>query len=308
MFSFERKSRVGHGRAASIPRPAAGRDWLNPFDPTVRLAVPYRKMAKSRIHDAKTRVIEALVLALSSSELREIVGTDALRSVLTVEYNDLVESGSFDLQQVWELLEQQPGFSAEAARAPMCRFTSWEEELGIRVTPPDALTTLDAKERALLANECRVPRAQLSRVLGGGAQSRAPAKAPARRSAKRRPLARPQLMAVAAVLGLLGFVVAGYSIVRGCAGAHWDSISASQFAGEMPIADAVQLGSEVGATLTDKDWLSLPEQTRRTQLEAALRRLESRKVDVLFLRDSSGKVCASAQLYDDGRKIRTRFP
>lgn len=293
----------------SIPCPRAGRDSLNRFDRAVGVAVRYRKMAKSRSQATKTRVIEALVLALSSSDLREIVGTDALRSVLTVEYNDLVESGSFDLQQVWELLEKQPGFSPEAARAPMCRFASWENDLDIRVTLPDALASLDAKQRALLANQCKVPRARLSPLFSGRTASKnksATARAP--RGEKRHAVARPRLVVVAAVVGLLGCAFAGFSLLRDCAGPRWDAIAASEFAGDLPIADAVQLGAEVGATLTDEDWLSLPEETRRTQLEAALRRLEPHKITVLFLRDENGKVRASAQLYDDGRRIRTRFP
>ena len=109
----------------------------------------------------KRTIIDALVLACTHSQLREIVGTDALRSVLDVEYRELIAGGTFNLQPVWELFEDQPGFDPSHAAAPLCRFKSWERQLGMDVTLPNKLLDLDEVEQARQASNCDVPTVEL---------------------------------------------------------------------------------------------------------------------------------------------------
>ncbi len=49
----------------------------------------------------KRAIIDALVLAFSYSDVREVVGTDALRSVLEVEYRELISGTEFNIQPLW---------------------------------------------------------------------------------------------------------------------------------------------------------------------------------------------------------------
>src|SRR4051794_27459401 len=91
----------------------------------------------------KRMVIDALVLACSQSDLKELVGTDALRMVLDGRYIEMVKTaGKVDLRPVWQILEAQPGFAPDAAAPPLCRFKSWEGNLGITIELPQVLAAL----------------------------------------------------------------------------------------------------------------------------------------------------------------------
>ena len=113
---------------------------------------------------SKSVTIDALVLVFSHSKVRDIVGTDALRTVVSVEYRDLTANGYFDLQAIWELLEEQPGFDADAAVAPMCRFKTWQRHLNMEVRLPDALRNMSEGELATAAAECVVPTPDMQRL------------------------------------------------------------------------------------------------------------------------------------------------
>lgn len=111
--------------------------------------------------------LEALILAFSCSRARELVGTDALRSVLGGQYRDLVADGTFHLELVWQLLAEQPGFDPAAVMPPLARFKSWQPRLGLTVRLPAAMTDLSEGRLAELAAEVQVPAADQARVWRG---------------------------------------------------------------------------------------------------------------------------------------------
>ncbi len=280
-------------------------------------------MAEAQTPAAKSTIIDALVLACSHSGIREVVGTDALRSVLEVEYRELMAEGSFDLQQLWELFQDQPGFDPEAAAAPLCRFKTWERQLGISVTLPESLRQLDAGEVQQRAADCKVPRPELQKLLrgpappAGAAASRKPARGEAKKGAKaasggkkrpRRSSRARITQLVAGLVILVTFGFAGLTTYRSCdTSPKYKSIAASEFAGSLPITEAKRIGAQMEATLTDPNWLQESRETREKQLGDSLRKLESKGITVLYLRDRGGKVRAVAQFYDNRNKLRFEF-
>ena len=264
----------------------------------------------------KRTVIDALVLVFSHSKAAEIAGKDALRSVLDVEYSELIEGGAFNLQPVWDLLEGQPGFEAEAATPPLCLFKQWEDRLGIPVTLPEALESISDADRRRAAAECRVPAAEVNKLFADE-QDAAARELKRLRRARETQSSRPRLPAVmdlsprrkliagiAAGIAAISFLFVGAALYRSC-GDGWEDASAREFAGELPIRDARRLGAQMGATLTDNTWLELPEATRRAHLATAFRTLEPRGINILFLLDTRNNVRASVRRADN--ELRYQF-
>ena len=283
------------------------------------------KPAGQKVH------IDALVLAFSHSRASSLVGTDALRTVLTGQYRELVKGGTFYLDEVWGLLESQPGFDPALVKPPLCRFKLWSEDLGVEVALPAAMGRLDPLEIRSLAEQCRVPGGDLDRVLGRGrhadaeaaAQTKTKAKAKAvskptrasrpdaatavspgrSRGAKR---SRPVLLAVAVLVAVAGFTVAGVFAFKELRSVPWQEVSTG-FAGGIPLTRAERSGFDVAATLADEAWLKTPIERRRQQLEEAVEKLRRDGVRNLLIRDKKGTVRASAQSYGRPPKVKVRF-
>lgn len=273
--------------------------------------------------------LEALILAFSHSRAKTLVGTDALRSVLSGQYREIHHDGEFDLEPVWQLLAQQPGFDPAHVRPALCRFKGWEKELGVAVRMPADMSAMGEFERAELAAQVHVPAHERSRVLRGAqvlsddpeaaavdiadqaSQSRsAPARPAARldradpgpsvpltaktpRLRRLTPGQRRALEVVALIIALAGFSAAGMQLQRGCQTPQWETLS-TRFAGDIPISAASRQGPEVSGALRDERWLALPAPVRTTHMKKALEGL-SRDVQVFFVRDREGRVRATAR-------------
>lgn len=284
------------------------------------------KPAGQKVH------IDALVLAFSHSRASSLVGTDALRTVLTGQYRELVKAGTFYLDEVWGLLESQPGFDPALVKPPLCRFKLWSDELGLEVALPAAMGRLEPLEIRSLAEQCRVPPGDLDRVLGRGrhadaeavAQNKAkaavskPARAKASAAPTRRPApaaparsrrgkrSRPVLLAVAALVAVAGFTVAGVFAYKELRSVPWQEVSTG-FSGGIPLTRAERSGFDVAATLADEAWLKTPIERRRQQLEEAVEKLRREGVRNLLVRDKKGTVRATAQSYGRPPKVKVRF-
>lgn len=269
----------------------------------------------------KRTIIDALVLACQHSALREIVGTDALRSVLDVEYRELIADGGFNLQPVWELFQDQPGFEPQHAAPPLCRFKSWERQLGVEIALPNQLRNLSEAEQANRANECDVPTVELQKILRGtNAEDETAAE---KKSPRKRQLSqeiathtddthavsprRRMLQIAASVVAVVCFTITGVVLYRDCAPTPSFQKVDLGTSNQIPIAKADRLGPQVRLVLSNESWLTEPESERREQLEAMLRGLESQGVQVIYIRDQQGKARAIAQLYDNGNKMRIVF-
>src|SRR5262249_13273428 len=112
--------------------------------------------------------LEALILAFQHSRAKQLVGTDALRTVLSASYRDMVTADRCDLTQVWTLLEGQPGFDPSAVKPALARFKSWEPRLGLEVVLPPAMAKLGEAELSELAAQVSVPTKEMARIFRGG--------------------------------------------------------------------------------------------------------------------------------------------
>jgi hypothetical protein len=259
-------------------------------------------------------VIGSIVLAFSHSSLKEVAGTDALRSVLGGNYRDIVKGDTIDLQPVWDLLKDQPGFREEAALPPFSLLKSWEEGLKGTVQLPREMGSLSAAELMVNAARCQVPKSQRQAALDPeGSRQRArelveSVSEPRRPDRKKNaPVRRPALEAILGVVAVAGLVFGGYTLAGFFGGPSTSSISVDEIGGEMPLASAKRLGNEVDLVISDPAWFDSDEGQRRASLSAALEGLSSRDIDVLVVRDKGGVVRASAQWIGDERELRVRL-
>jgi hypothetical protein len=265
---------------------------------------------------SRDTVIESLVLCFASSSLKEKVPADALRSVLALQYRDLLVDGVLDLGEVWDLLEAQPGFDSDAAGPPLCRFKSMETRLGLTVRLPAHLEKLPWPEREDLAARCRVDSDALDKLDRKAERAGEPRKDPSRKVKKLDPTAAPAVsgprgaapikLLVVALVAFASLGVAGYFL--------WDAVGGGvKFTqmqadlGDLPAADLRRRGNEALATLTDDGWLSYPEAKRRGHLEKALENLAAAGVEVLVLRDSRGELAATARWRPGTRDLAAWF-
>ncbi len=243
-------------------------------------------------------MIDALVLVFSHSAIATIVGTDALRSVLAVEYHDMVKDGVFDMQQLWELLADQPGFDPAAAAPPLCLIRTWQDKLGLEMRLPEALAEMDDRDRALEANKCRVPTAEIKLLFR---MTSAPRPAPARpdtpsasdsrRAARNRAATPPPVKRRPAWQGWLAGIVAlatlgftGATLYGHCNRSAGEWSPAQVKLNDLPTRSVTRMGSQVRAEVDAGEWSKLDADVKRQKLRAALRGVEDRGVKVIALR------------------------
>jgi hypothetical protein len=246
-------------------------------------------------------LIDVIVLVFARSELKNLVGTDALRTVLSGSQRALFpEPGAMSLQPVWELIESQPGFDAELAIPPMCRLKAWENQLKVKVEMPEPLAHLDLATREKKAMECNVGDDELYKVVK--IKPTLPDKKEATRALESTSAAEETARnrgsnlstKVAAILAVLGLAAAGVSIylTLGRTSGSTVRLSASELSSDIPLTDARRNGTLVVATLSDLTWLDKPEAERRLQLEAVAPKVRIQQANGMMLVDAKGLLIA----------------
>jgi hypothetical protein len=249
-----------------------------------------------------TTLIDVIVLVFSKSELKSLVGTDALRTVLEGETRALFpESDTIDLQPVWELLESQPGFVPEKAVAPFCRLKTWELRLKKKVVMPGPLASLDQKSCEVKAMNVNAFDSDLDKLLAPPAPKAAPvarviesgsAKESAAVTASSR---RAKLAAVAAFLGLAAAGVSIY-LTLGRSSGTTVQIPAKELSEDVPLAHVRKNGDVMIATVTDVGWLAKTEFERRKHLEAVAAKMRTHQVRTLLLVNPRNAIVATVAL------------
>jgi hypothetical protein len=266
----------------------------------------------------KELVIDTLVLAFSRSRLRDVVGTDALRSVLDIQYRDMVRGNELLLQPLWSLLSEQPGFDADAAKPPLARFKRLEGKLGVVVTLPEAMVGLGEVELMSLAGGCEVSETDLEKLVrqhDPAAQAELASKRAAALDAAdaverkaARASSRGPLVIVAAVIALAAFGFTGWQVYRAVSApaASFDQLKVDL---GLPAASSVRRGAEAVVTLVDDTWLRKPVAEREAAMSGALQRAAASGINVLVVKNKAGVVKATAQFFKEGgqRTVRVRF-
>jgi len=247
-------------------------------------------------------LIDVVVLVFARSELKHLVGTDALRTVLSGSQRALFpEPGTMSLEPVWELIESQPGFDPEKAVPPMCRIKTWENQLKVKVTMPTALADLDLAERDKNAMQCNVGDDELNKILKPAAAPTPKAEVtraiesssgPSQQSARS---IAPKIALGAACVGLIAAGVSIYFTMKG-GDTNTVKVSVSDITAEIPLTDVRRNGNLMVATVTDKAWLAKPEFERRKQLEAMGPKVRMQQARGLMLLDDKGSIIATFRL------------
>ena len=90
---------------------------------------------------AKRRVlVDALMMCLSKSRVMQVVDGETVRGVFDSASKEMWREGEFRLDPVWKILIAQPGLTAEDVAPPLLVFKAYENELGVVVRIPQALS------------------------------------------------------------------------------------------------------------------------------------------------------------------------
>ena len=264
---------------------------------------------------SKRTVIDVIVLAFSKSDVRDAVGTDALKMVLEGRYLEMVKTpGVLNLQPVWDLLLSQQGVTADAITPVFCRIKQWENRLSMPITLPKDVEPMTSVERDRLAQRIKVPDEELARVLNpGAAHAPRPASAPVSATPQRTGPIKdvsdapsPVRKMIAYGLFALGIIGAGFSTYWAFSGDKVQALKPAQLSTEIPLKDARRSGETIGAVLSDSGaWMSHSEADRKRMLMQALEKTQSLGVARFVLMDDKGKVYGHAQVNEDGKAEAT---
>jgi hypothetical protein len=271
--------------------------------------------SSQRLTPSREYLVRVLTLAIDSSRLGKVSAPDTLRTLVDIEYANIVAHGAVDLQVVWELLSALPGFRFEHGRAVVAAVKSWEPRLGVAVVLPADLGHLSERDIAVFATECAVPPGPLRQLLERPAernrrQTRLSLGTPLyNRPGAAKPSWRERrgLIAALGAITIIAVSIVALSLVEYLRGPQWERVDLRAAMGELPVQGATRLGKQVGARLASSAWLTSPEQKRTEQLASALRSLDRLGVRVLFVSDDNGRVLASAQWFGNPPQIRVVF-
>ncbi len=259
-------------------------------------------------------VLESIALVFSQSKLKELVGKDALKSVLSGQYRDLVRDNVLQLQVVWDLLADQPDFDADSAVAPFSLLKTWEDDLNLKVEVPKKLAGLSATELLAEASHCPVSRSAKSRALNpAGARAKARETMSALDGTGAAPrdaeesTRKPALEAALGLVALLGLAYGGYTLYGSMAGPQFKDVAVSDVRGALPISKAQQLGEELNLTITESSWYEQPLDARKASLEKTLDAMGAKDIKSIIIMDGAGTIRASAQWFGSPPTINVRF-
>ena len=267
-------------------------------------------MADVRRTAPKGVVIDALVMAFSNSGLREVVGSDALRTVVNAQYLDIMHGHVFRSQPLYNLLAEQPGFDADMAAPPFCLFKAWESKLGIEVVLPDELAALTHGDRSRRAAEVRVPEKELALVFDPKLAADLKRAQEEKRAAlathmtveedtDELPPAKKAMFGGAILISLVSLAFVAFTLYMFLRPVPVQTVDPASIG--LPLTDTVRLGNQIGGTLADPNWLSLSREEREVELKAALERAGA---DVLFIKDGPGRVYVTVQQGQNGPVVR----
>lgn len=278
---------------------------------------------------AKRRVlIDALMMCLQKSRVVQVVDGKTVRSVLDSASKELWREGEFRLEPVWKILVAQPGLTAEDVAPPLLLFKAYENELGVVVRVPQALSAIPRGEQVRLRDALGLERAdfaksidelkslaaaesagssqqQLARAAEAGARKeerKPPAAAKARPAKASKAPATPQSKALAVGLGLGGLA----ALVFGVWFAFRDTARGydlSDVAATLQLSDGRAAGPSLTATISDGKWDTMSVDDRR-KAAAAVMDIESAKgIKSLTLLDKSGREAAAVRETPNGRVV-----
>jgi hypothetical protein len=292
-------------------------------------------MESAEAVSAKRRVlVDALMMCIERSRVGQVVDGPTVRGVLASAAGELWREGEFRLDPVWKILIQQPGLSAEDVAPPLLAFKGYEQELGVQVRMPQALTAIPRAEQVRLRETLGIQRADFQRAID---EMREFAAAAARRRVSSRsmravpapaPTTSPTMStvqaeepestfkpppatpapapadrrALALTLGLLGFVGVGlgaWLALRDTA----RTFPLGDVAGILSLGDGRAASGSLTAVITDSRWESLPADERRKLCSQVMDVEQPKGIRAMTLLDGNGSPRAVISDGPAGRNI-----
>lgn len=278
---------------------------------------------------AKRRVlIDALMMCLQKSRVVQVVDGKTVRSVLDSASKELWREGEFRLEPVWKILVAQPGLTAEDVAPPLLLFKAYENELGVVVRVPQALSAIPRGEQVRLRDALGLERAdfaksidelkslaaadssassqqQLARAAEAGARQeerKPPAAAKARPAKASKAPATAQSKALAVGLGLGGVA----ALVFGVWFAFRDTARGydlSDVAATLQLSDGRAAGPSLTATISDGKWDTMSIDDRKKAAAAVMDVEAGKGIKSLTLLDKSGREAAAVNETPNGRVV-----
>jgi negative regulator of sigma E activity len=256
---------------------------------------------------AKRRVlVQALTMCLSRSKVKDIVPMESIRTILESASGELWREGEFRLEMVWKILCQQPGLSAKEVAPPLLVFKAFENELGVNVRIPEALSAIPRADQDQLRNELdlkkedfaaaieemkKLPAPETPRAdMGEVAQRAANAQVEAPR-ARKGPSKKQAILA--AVLGSIATVAIGVSLwltLRDTA----SSDDLSDVAPILQLANGHRVDKTLAARINDARWDTLGADEQKRIATQLFDREVQKGVHILVLTDEKGRVRVGA--------------
>ncbi len=123
--------------------------------------------AEAQTRAAQGRLlVEALVFCLSRSKVGGAFDPETLRSVVASSLSEIWRDGEIRLESLWKTLCQQAELTAEEIAPPLFIFKSCEDQLGVRVRLPHALSAIPRAEQDRLRDALPFKRTELVQSLG----------------------------------------------------------------------------------------------------------------------------------------------
>ncbi len=246
-------------------------------------------------------LIDVVVMVFARSRMRELVGTDALKTILQGTQRDLFsQPKTLALQPIWELLESQAGFDREQATPPICRLKLLEDKLQITVHLPVELEQIDRETIERSAAECAVTFAEVDKVIAPPRPTIPPAlRAVEVVSLPSQPASnsRHKLAVVAAVIGLGAAGVSAYlTLSEDTPVDHSQSVPPGEISRDIPLREVRLDGTAMLGVLADPRWSIEPEALRRRHLEEAAPAVRAHGANALIIVDPGGIPAGSLTL------------
>ena len=275
---------------------------------------------------AKRRVlIDALMVCLNKSRVMQVVDAKTVRGVIDSASKDLWREGEFRLDPLWKMLVAEPGLSAEDVAPSFLVFKAYENELGVGVRVPQALSAIPRGEQIRLREALGIQRADFAKAIDelkalaaadAGSQSQQQAaraaEAEARKDEPRKPPtggqqrvaapATPQSKALAVGLGIGGVIALAFGVWFTFRNpAH--GFDLSDVAATVQLTDGKAVGPSLTATLSDPKWESMSREDRKKAASAVMDIEAGKGIHSLVLLDDGGKMRAMVTETAGGRNV-----
>jgi hypothetical protein len=302
--------------------PEAHRD-VTTIDIANRSAENRATMESAEAVAAKRRVlIDALMVCLSKSRVVQVVDAKTVRGVIDSASKDLWREGEFRLDPLWKMLVAEPGLSAEDVAPPFLVFKAYENELGVIVRVPQALSAIPRGEQVRLRDGLGLQRADFAAAIEemkslasaetGAQQQQQLARAAAAKDEPRRPTATPekaaktppspQAKAMAFGLAIGGVAALAFSVwfaLRDTSHVY----DLSDVASTLQLTNGRAAGHSLTATISDPKWSTMTPEDRKKAASAVMDVEIGKGVKSLILVDADGNAKAMVNETPNGRTV-----